>query len=74
MIFVTTPDPTVRPEPVLTFTSGYVQRALHMLPSQGHRKPWRLDQNYMKDMLTLRLKAIDDGVLAFGKTGPTPGL
>ncbi len=69
-----TPDPTVRPEPVLTFTSGYVQRALHMLPSQGHRKPWRLDQNYMKDMLTLRLKAIDDGVLAFGKTGPTPGL
>lgn len=60
-------DPTVRPEPVLTFTSGYVQRALPLLPQQGHRKPWRLDQNYLKDMVTLRFKPIDDGVLAFGR-------
>ena len=60
-------DPSVRPEPILTFSSGYVQRGLPLLPSQGDRKPWRLDQNYLLDLITLRFKPIDDGVLAFGR-------
>ncbi len=59
-------DASVVPEPVLTFTSGYVQRALPLLPQQGDRKPWRLDQNYLLDLLTLRFGRIDDGVMAFG--------
>ncbi len=61
------PDASVQPEPMLSFTSGYVQRGLAVLPKQGNRKPWRLDQNYLLDVLTLRFKAIDDGVLAFGR-------
>tara|TARA_B110000259_G_scaffold187923_1_gene244019 strand:+ start:1542 stop:3962 length:2421 start_codon:yes stop_codon:yes gene_type:complete len=62
------PDTAVQPEPILSFSSGYVQRGLAILPKQGDRKPWRLDQNYLLDLLTLRFKAIDDGVLSFGRS------
>ncbi len=60
-------DPRVVHEPVLNFSSGYVQRALPMLPQQGDRKPWRLGQNYFSDVWTLRFGRIDDGVLGFEK-------
>ena len=60
-------DPGVVHEPVLNFSSGYVQRALPMLPQQGDRKPWRLGQNYFSDVWTLRFGRIDDGVLGFAK-------
>ncbi|MFC4343560.1 flavin-containing monooxygenase [Cupriavidus numazuensis] len=55
----------VQPTPFLDFTSGYVQRAASVLPRQGDRKPWRLYQNYLMDMLTIRHGRIDDGVLQF---------
>jgi cation diffusion facilitator CzcD-associated flavoprotein CzcO len=57
----------VKPEPFLTFTSGYVQRALATLPRQGDRAPWRLHQNYALDLVTLRLGKIEDGSLRFGR-------
>jgi cation diffusion facilitator CzcD-associated flavoprotein CzcO len=56
----------VQPVPFLDFTSGYVQRALGTLPRQGDRKPWRLNQNYLFDTLTLKLGRIEDGTLRFG--------
>lgn len=62
-------DPAVAPEPFLDFSSGYVLRALDRLPKQGHRPPWRLHQNYLMDLLALRLGRVDDGVMAFGKAG-----
>ncbi len=43
-------DPTVVPEPAIDFTSGYVKRALDTLPKQGSKHPWRLHQNYIKDL------------------------
>jgi len=55
----------VKPEPFLTFTSGYVQRALATLPKQGDRAPWRLHQNYALDLVTLRFGKIEDGTLRF---------
>ena len=66
-------DASVQPEPILTFTSGYVQRALPLLPKQGNRKPWRLDQNYLLDVMTLRFKSINDGVLSFGRAAGDAG-
>jgi len=60
-------DPTVKEEPVVSFTSGYVQRAIHGLPRQGSRKPWRLHQNYALDLLSLRRGAVEDGTLEFGR-------
>ena len=58
-------DPSVKPEAVLDFTSGYVQRALHTLPSQGSKTPWRLHQNYVKDLSMLRYGKVDDGTMEF---------
>ena len=57
-------DPQVAEAPFLDFTSGYVQRALPLLPKQGERRPWRLYQNYWLDLLTLRFGKIEDGTLA----------
>jgi len=65
-------DPTVASEPFLSFTSGYVQRARHLLPKQGARKPWQVYQNYVLDLLTIRFGRIDDGVMRFGPKGALP--
>jgi len=40
--------------PVLDLTSGYVQRALGVLPKQGDSKPWTVRQNWMLDSLDMR--------------------
>ncbi|RYZ23119.1 MAG: NAD(P)/FAD-dependent oxidoreductase [Chitinophagaceae bacterium] len=55
----------VAPRPFLDFQSGYIQRAGGILPQQGHRRPWRVYQNYLMDMLTTRFGRINDGVLRF---------
>jgi monooxygenase len=59
-------DPAVAEESFLDFTSGYVVRALDLLPKQGSLRPWKVYQNYFLDALTLRFGRIDDGVLEFG--------
>jgi hypothetical protein len=58
-------DPAVREEPILDFTSGYVQRALHTLPRQGSKTPWRLHQNYVRDLSMLRYGRVDDATMEF---------
>ncbi|GAB5489174.1 MAG: NAD(P)/FAD-dependent oxidoreductase [Parasphingorhabdus sp.] len=62
-------DVSIETEPMLDFSSGYVQRAIKDLPKQGDRKPWRLNQNFPKDIINLRYKSVDDGVLVFSKAG-----
>jgi len=63
-------DPSVAEEPALSFTSGYVQRAIASLPKQGSKKPWRLNQNYALDLMALRFGAVDDGTLEFSRHQP----
>ncbi|MEP6764259.1 MAG: NAD(P)/FAD-dependent oxidoreductase, partial [Gemmatimonadaceae bacterium] len=58
-------DPTVASQPVLDFTSGYVKRGLPWLPTQGSKAPWRLRQNYLRDLMMLRFGKLKDGVLEF---------
>lgn len=58
-------DPTVKEEPWLDFSSGYVQRSLDKFPKQGSKKPWKLYQNYALDIVSLRLGKIEDGVMEF---------
>jgi cation diffusion facilitator CzcD-associated flavoprotein CzcO len=60
-------DPSVGPEPVLSFTSGYIQRALASLPSQGSKRPWKVYQNYLLDLLTMGLGRLDDGALELSR-------
>ena len=58
-------DAELTPVPAIDFTSGYVQRALHTLPRQGSKTPWRLHQNYVKDLSMLRFGRVDDGTMEF---------
>jgi monooxygenase len=58
-------DPTVTGEPWIDFSSGYVQRSLALFPKQGSKAPWRLRQNYARDILTLRYGALDDEAMTF---------
>jgi hypothetical protein len=51
--------------PFMDMSSGYIQRALHKAPKQGEKLPWRLYQNYLKDMLMLRYGKLNDGILEF---------
>ena len=49
----------LQPVPFLDFTSGYVQRAIDRFPKQGHRKPWKLNQNYARDLMALKFGSIE---------------
>ncbi|HTU61988.1 MAG TPA: NAD(P)/FAD-dependent oxidoreductase, partial [Polyangiales bacterium] len=59
-------DPSITPQPMLPLSSGYVQRADSRLPRQGSKFPYRVYQNYIVDLLTMRLAKIEDGTLEFG--------
>jgi monooxygenase len=58
-------DASVKREPVLDFNSGYVLRALDSLPGQGSKQPWRLHQNYVKDVSLIRFGRLEDGTMEF---------
>jgi monooxygenase len=62
-------DPAMTAEPLLNFSSGYIQRAIHTLPKQGSKKPWKLYQNYILDLISLKFGALDDGSMEFSRTG-----
>jgi monooxygenase len=60
-------DPDLRSMPLLSFSSGYVQRAINDFPKQRERSPWRLRQNYLLDIVDLRFGKLNDGNLEFGR-------
>ncbi len=60
---------TPRPEssdidtrPFLDLTSGYVQRGLDLFPRQGAEQPWRVHQNYIRDIAMIRRGELGDGM------------
>jgi len=54
--------------PLLGLTSGYVMRSAADLPKSATRAPWLIRQNYIRDMLTMKVGRLEDGVLTFSKT------
>jgi cation diffusion facilitator CzcD-associated flavoprotein CzcO len=50
-------------EPVIGLKSGYISRALHALPRQGAEEPWRIHQNYVRDLAATRRYSPDEGFL-----------
>jgi monooxygenase len=62
--------PNTPTQPFIDLKSGYVLRSLDKFPKQGLRAPWRLYQNYARDILTLRYGAIEDGALEFSSPAP----
>jgi len=47
------------------FSSGYMQRVMHLMPAQGDREPWINPQNYDKDKKMFREGGVNDGVMQF---------
>lgn len=66
-------ESTLTEEPTFDFSSGYIQRALPILPRNGTAAPWRLNQDYLKDRVIMRTGPIDDGVLVFGRERDVAG-
>ncbi|NAZ86006.1 NAD(P)-binding protein [Kineococcus sp. T90] len=64
------PDPARAP--LIDLASGYVRRGAAALPSQGTRTPWRLHQDYLRDVLLLRHRRVDDRGLRLS-TAPLAG-
>jgi cation diffusion facilitator CzcD-associated flavoprotein CzcO len=62
--------PDTPTQPFIDLKSGYVLRSLDKFPKQGLQAPWRLYQNYARDILTLRYGAIEDGALEFSNPQP----
>jgi cation diffusion facilitator CzcD-associated flavoprotein CzcO len=57
-------------QPLLELASGYVQRSVASLPRQGRRTPWRLHQNYLRDVGLLRRGPLDDEGMTFQRRVP----
>jgi cation diffusion facilitator CzcD-associated flavoprotein CzcO len=49
--------------PLIDLQSGYVLRSLDQMPRQGAEAPWRLYQNYPKDLRLMRRGELEDGAL-----------
>jgi monooxygenase len=64
------PDPSLPTEPFIDLVSGYVLRSIDQLPRQGDRTPWRLHQNYARDIVMLRYGALEDEI-EFARDGST---
>jgi monooxygenase len=62
---VPVPDADLGERPFLELGSGYVRRGRHLLPRQGSRAPWRLHQNYLRDLMTVRRGARTHEALRF---------
>jgi len=58
-------DETAAAPFVENFSSGYIQRALASWPKQGHKKPWRVYQNYFRDTISLKWTRVDNEGLEF---------
>jgi cation diffusion facilitator CzcD-associated flavoprotein CzcO len=58
-------DPSVEREPLLEFSSGYIARASGAMPVRGSKGPWRVPQNYLRDLAAFTLGRTDDGAMEF---------
>ncbi len=56
------PSPATAREPFIDLKSGYVLRALDQLPMQGETHPWRLHQNYARDLRLFKHGPVDDEI------------
>jgi hypothetical protein len=67
-------DSSVIAQPFIDFSSGYVLRSIDKFPKQGSKAPWRLYQNYARDIVSLRLGSLEDGAMEFsGAPEPASG-
>ncbi|MDQ1684273.1 MAG: monooxygenase [Frankiaceae bacterium] len=59
--------------PFIDLSSNYVLRSIHEFPKRGDREPWRLYQNYIRDIVLLKHRRVDDPALEFSDPTVTTG-
>jgi cation diffusion facilitator CzcD-associated flavoprotein CzcO len=52
-------------ERLLDFDAGYILRAGDVLPKQGSKAPWKVHQNYIKDVFALKYADVKDKYLVY---------
>ena len=52
-------------ENYLNLSSGYIERSKNIFPKQGKKKPWKNNQNFIKDVFQIRYGEIKDGDMKF---------
>ncbi|WP_068073171.1 flavin-containing monooxygenase [Novosphingobium lentum] len=61
------PDDHRLPEDnIFDFSSGYIQRGMHLMPKSAQAMPWRLNQDYVRDRVWLKNDPIEDGIMRLG--------
>lgn len=58
-------DPTYLGEDLISLSSGYIRRSVHLFPRQGKRSPWRYYNNYFYDMAEFYFGRVEDGVMEY---------
>jgi len=53
--------------PLIDLQSGYILRSIDQLPKQGSAPPWRVYQNYLRDVYLLRRGPVEDAGVRFGR-------
>ena len=61
------PDSSVEIVPFIDLMSGYVLRSIDKFPKQGSRPPWRMHQNYPRDILMIRRGDLEDEGIEFSR-------
>jgi len=62
----------IETDPWLDFSSGYVQRSIDKFPRQGKASPWRVHQNYVRDLMDLKFGPVDDDAMEFSHPVEAP--
>ncbi|OYZ42405.1 MAG: hypothetical protein B7Y31_05165, partial [Novosphingobium sp. 16-62-11] len=65
------PDHQLDEDNIYDLSSGYIERARHLLPKSASDMRWRLNQDYVRDVAWMKSDPIEDGVLQFGHARPT---
>ena len=55
----------LKSEALVNFNSGYISRAKGILPKQGSKPPWKVHQNYIKDIFLLKYADVKDRHLIY---------
>jgi monooxygenase len=63
-------QPALPDRPFVDLTSSYVLRAVQDFPKQGDAAPWRLYQNYIRDIMMLRRGPVVDEAIEFSNPAP----
>ena len=64
-------DHDLEEDDIFDFSSGYIQRAKHIMPKNAVAYPWRLNQEYVVDRKRMASDPVDDGILTFRRKGAT---